>query len=80
MYPSLDIPYDFESQLQGCLHKTSIDTNDNYFSRLLYIDIKRKIDCLRLFVRTTSAASFKAFFAAAINSTNETKKAGGKRH
>ncbi len=45
------------------------------------IDIARKYRLLRVcYVPATSATSSKAFFAAAINSTNETKKVGSMCH
>ncbi len=44
------------------------------------IDIKTKIDCLRFVCARYKCQSSKAFFAAAINSTNEANKAGSMCH
>ncbi len=45
------------------------------------IDIDRKNRLLKgCYVPATSACTSKAFFASAINNTNETNKAGGTRH
>jgi len=45
------------------------------------IDIERTYRLLKVcYVPATSAASSKAFFAVANNSTNETNKVGGMRH
>ncbi len=59
--------FKFMYGLHGCRRKT--------------IDIERKYRLLKVcYVPTTSAASSKALFAAAINSTNLTNKAGDMCH
>ncbi len=64
-----------KTQLQRLLGAYSVLWN------ILLIDIKRKYSLLKVcYVPNTSAASSKAFFAAAINSTNETNTAGDMRH